>query len=57
MVNAVCFGNNAKHHKPMDTVNTIHSEEKLQLIIQYQQHPTFHTATKTEFTPRQGCLL
>lgn len=57
MVNAVCFGNNAKHHKPKDTVNTIHSEEKLQLIIQYQQHCTFHTATKTEFTPHQGCLL
>lgn len=47
-VGAVGFWNNAKHYKIKDIVNIFCSKENPQLIIQDQQHPTFHAATKRE---------
>lgn len=46
---AVCFGDNDEYHKPKVMVKSFHSKENLQIIAQYQQHPTFYTATKSEF--------
>ena len=52
----LCFENNVKQYKPKDRVNTFHCKENSQLTTQYQQHPTFQAAPKSE-NAYQVCLL
>lgn len=52
----LCFENNVKQYRPKDRVNTFHSKENSQLTTQYQQHPTFQAAPKSE-NAYQVCLL